>query len=183
MLEREGPITIDINEVPKQLLEFGKTSRKMVSVFHETPKKNLESIAREGLQIDRNRMGSSLSKEHDKAERILRDIAIRKRIGIDRTRCTFAFTTLSARSHLAILEVRVNPKKAFVADAEVYSSLHSAIMSGDDEWTSRIANRYIDEALLLSQFLKTGSRFYIPEVIIPEDVPVQRIKLISQGQS
>ena len=142
-----------------------------------------------GVKIKNNAMKS----KQPVLERIFDEEAGKIGVGVGRTRCIFAYPRNPESIHNRLgfdprtdilVEAMINSETAMVANAEYYTEAASRLEMGENaarEW----AKIYWQEVKPLRQYLAEGhsgsedddSDFAFPEVLIPEDIPVTRLRI------
>ena len=158
--------------------EFREIPKNSVSVYTHVPNEDTPLIIRDGLLVKRNRRIAL----YPEIERIFSEESRHGRARIDRSKCVFAFPDLHYMTHdplrERIVESWVNPKKVWVADYDLFTQA-----AGNDSYTieqkRELARMYWERTMRLSDFLNRGSpQIDIPEVLIPFNIPPQKIRLI-----
>ncbi|KKT34249.1 MAG: hypothetical protein UW22_C0083G0003 [Candidatus Gottesmanbacteria bacterium GW2011_GWB1_44_11c] len=169
--------------------EFREVPGGYVSVFIAVPREKADEYGKEGIKIKNNAMKS----KQPVLERIFDEEAGKIGVGVGRTRCIFAYPRNPESIHNRLgfdprtdilVEAMINSETAMVANAEYYTEAASRLDMGENaarEW----AKIYWQEVKPLRQYLAEGhsgsedddSDFAFPEVLIPEDIPVTRLRI------
>lgn len=177
--------------------EFREVPEGFVSVFIQVSRRRLERCAKRGLRIEDN----SRNELNHELERIF--IEERKRAGksVDRTQCVFAYPRGPDKIRYPLsfdpkedilLEAKIDPETAIVANGEYYTEAGFVLggiggKSSAREW----AKSYWEESKSLRQYFDEGhdgseddyGDFTFPEVLIPVDIPVTRLRVVTTQPS
>lgn len=180
-------------EIPLGLREFGEIPGGYVSVYIVIKKERLNQIIEEGGILIR---GNKRNEILPKLEEIFKEEGKKYRFGVDRIKCVFAYPRPlgQIRLHLhfdpgkqVILEAKIDPNTAIVANGEFYTQAGEELCAGTEERAKNFANLYWETAKPLVQYLSerhNGSDndflndFLFPEVLTPSDIPSSHLKLI-----
>jgi len=163
-----------------------------VPLYISIRKESLDFVKQNGFRVrDNRRKGGAFE-----LEQIFSQTGKEMGIKVDRTNCVFAYPRTPDKVRLSLpfdknknvlFQVQVNPKDCLVADGSYVTeaSFRMDLASGLE--TSRAwAKSYWETAKPLSEYLSerhTGKKsdyqdFEFPEVLIPADIPPERIKVI-----
>ena len=169
--------------------EFREVPGEYVPVFIAVPRERAGKYGKEGIKIGNNARES----RQPVLERIFNEEAGNIGVSVRRTRCIFAYPRNPESIHNRLgfdpktdilVEAMINPETAMVTNAEYYTEAASRLDMGEDasrEW----ARTYWQEVRSMRQYLAEGhdgseddhNDFTFPEVLIPEDIPVTRLRI------
>jgi len=162
-----------------------------VTLYIHINKESLDFINKNGFRAKDNQMGTKGPELEQIFSQTGKDMGFR----VDRTKCIFAYPRKPDEVRLSLFnpgkqvlfEVQVDPKDCIVADGAFVTEAGADItglegIKGARSW----AKSYWETAKPLSQYLSehhTGEEqdlddFEFPEVLIPTDIPVDRIKMV-----
>jgi len=182
----------ETEKVPPTLQEFREVPKDFVSVFIVVSKRRLDQIAREGLKAED--IGSRMAFRNPKLEQIFKEAATAAGSAVDRTQCVFAYPKPPETikfgmsfnpAEQVVLEAKIDPSNAVVANGEVYTEASWALSRGDEDGAKSWAELYWREAKPLTEYREEIHRsgeddhhdFTFPEVLIPKDIQTDRLKL------
>lgn len=175
--------------LPKVLKEFGEIPGGYESVFITISKESIDHVAENGLRIKDNRMTGKRAR----IEELFKEAADERGIVTDRTNCIFAYPRKSEvggiirlREGGIVLEAKIDPNKAVVANAEAFTEAGEDLSYGS-EYAKDWAVDYWENSMPFSEYLAEGigqeeeydyRDFTFPEVLIPESIPLKRLKVV-----
>jgi hemoglobin-like flavoprotein len=178
----ETPVIIDSPEIAKEF----------VPLYVSIRKESLDFVKQNGLRVMDNRMKNGAPE----LEQVFSQTGKEMGIKIDRTSCVFAYprtpdkvklSLISNKEKHVLLQVQADPKDCLVADGVYYSEAgwRMSLTNGLEE-TRAWAKSYWEIAKPLNEYLSerhTGKKsdyddFEFPEVLIPTDIPPERIKVV-----
>jgi len=156
-----------------------------VTVFRIIPREMINAVKARGVSVN-----SELKRRHP-VESIFSASAKAHGNLTDRTRCVFAFprdprygSTMPPYDpqHYALVTMRVDPNGAIVTDGDIFTQAGTDFLRGKRNSATRLANLYYDRAIPLAQYMSVQGNdiygFMYPEVLLPTNVPANRIEVI-----
>jgi len=156
-----------------------------ISAYHFTHEHCLDGIAREGLLPTATVYGK-INKDYKSTLNYKVDEIFDKTApaGFNRLNSVFAHDDYYFTPHLGngnlILEVKVDPARALVADAQYFVVARICFEKRQD--TAGCEKKYWENTLLLEDYLKLSleektNRFRYPEILIPDKISSDYIKV------
>lgn len=170
--------------------EAQDASADRLVVYRIVKKEAVEELLKEGIKVKNNKM-EAVSAE---MEEIFKTKALEAGIDIDRTKCIYAFPDdprkeghawLGVDEDEAVIEIEMDlNSKAIVCDGEYYTESSVALRRGDREQANSWAQTYWENAVPLKSYLENqrdadSNYFSMPEILIPQDIPSQKIRLLA----
>ena len=163
-----------------------------VPLYVSIRKESLDFVKLNGLRVRDNRMKNGAPE----LEQLFSQTGKEMGIKIDRTSCVFAYPRTPDKVKLSLsfdkekdvlLQIQADPKDCLVADGVCYSEAGWRMSLTDGLEVARAwAKSYWETAKPLNEYLSerhTGKGgdyddFEFPEVLIPTDIPPERIKVV-----
>ncbi len=176
---------------PFTLLEYGEVPEGYVPLYISVKKESVDHISKLGFRVSDNQS----EQRHGKIEEIFQIAGERNGSGINRDRCVFAIPrpphqikmglTFDADKEV-LFEVMVDPIRCLVVDGESFTEASSCLDQNDGEGAEDWADKYWRNSKKLVDYIleghdggdEDGDDFQFPEVLIPDDIPTSRIKLV-----
>ena len=158
-----------------------------VTVYNFTQEASVDSLGELGLKPLAEGEGGSREKSN---ERLAGDLIFDKLApkGFSRTHSVYGYEDISNLEHGSmgegsiLMEIKINPKDALVADADDSGEGLIAYRDGSVASAHEWAEQYWKRAIPLEEFLKLSpeekkGRFYFPEVVIPHSIPPEHMRI------
>lgn len=170
-----------------------ETPENFVPLYISIRKESLDFVRQNGFRVEDNQM----AKRSPILEEIFSQVGGEMGSKIDRTRCVFAhprtpdttgFGLSFDESEDVLIQVLVNPKDCVVANGEYYTEAGFQMSRSDSKEEIRTyAKAYWETVKPLEKYLEeehTGEAgdfldFVFPEVLIPSNIPTDRIKILT----
>lgn len=169
--------------------EFGDIPKGFVSVFIVANKSSLRHISEFGFRVSDNRMAD---KSGD-LEKLFSESPSKKSVATKRTQCIFAYPRHPEMLRDAVvsfdpttdvlIEAKIDPESAVVVDGADYTEaaarFHEKNLESVQSWVEHYWNnsKKFKDYLVDSNTLDTDC-FISPEVLINEDIPANRIRVL-----
>jgi hypothetical protein len=176
-------------EIPLTLREYGEIPKAYVPVYIVVDKDRLDLVGEHGLRTTDNQMGEN----NPELEEIFEKVAQEKNIRASRLNSVFAYPKSPDKiaggmsfddENQVLLEAKIDPSTALVVDGSNYTEAGEDLRHGNENGARVWAKSYWEQYISLSNYRARGFAdeksdvFSFPEVLIPEDIPTSRLKVV-----
>lgn len=178
--------------IPPELKEYKEIPEGYVPLYIVLNNESIDHVAKVGFRVLDNR---SIERHGEEYENLFLDAGKKLKIKVNRTNCVFAYPRKPDQlresfgfdeENQILVEVMVDPKSCLVAEASRFTDAGFALDHHDYKWAKVKADGYWKESMPLAEYLNEEHKgdlddyedFAFPEVLISEDIPIGRIRVV-----